>query len=231
LWRAVAEIAAQRGMKITSRVLHLDANSLRKWINKRAGQAQRPAEPKRVKRKYTRRKAAVIEAPATFLELLAPSPGSAASCIMEVESPRGGKLKCRKTQTRLYRGTWHPIQPVPSAAIASAAALRIALRFSSLGCRAIEAPASLLIDNSLSISFIKPEIQTDGLHPYEPSSHLTVGPPNFSVEQILKTGIIRADRTGTALAKNFGQAVRNLRPILKRLEVALALRSSLTLCL
>jgi hypothetical protein len=93
LWRAAAEIAAQRGMKITSRVLHLDTNSLRKWMDKQGGQAQRPAEPKRMKRKYTRRKAAVMETPATFLELLAPSPGSAAICIVEVESPRGGKLR------------------------------------------------------------------------------------------------------------------------------------------
>ncbi len=93
LWRAAAEIAAQRGMKITARVLHLDRNSLTKWMDKQAGQAQRQAEPKKAKRKYTRRKAAVMETPATFLELLAPSPGSAASCIVEVESPRGGKLR------------------------------------------------------------------------------------------------------------------------------------------
>ena len=93
LWRAAAEIAAQRGMKITARVLHLDTNSLTKWMDRKPGQAQRPAEPKKAKRKYTRRKAAVMETPATFLELLAPSPGSAASCIVEVESPRGGKLR------------------------------------------------------------------------------------------------------------------------------------------
>ena len=93
LWRAAAEIAAQRGMKITARVLHLDTNSLTKWMDRKPGQAQRPAEPKKAKRKYTRRKAAVMETPATFLELLAPSTGSAASCIVEVESPRGGKLR------------------------------------------------------------------------------------------------------------------------------------------
>jgi hypothetical protein len=80
-------------MKITSRVLHLDTNSLTKWMDKQAGKAQRPAEPKRAKRKYTRRKVAVMETPATFLELLAPSPCNAAICIVEVESPRGGKLR------------------------------------------------------------------------------------------------------------------------------------------
>ena len=93
LWRAAAEIAAQRGMNLTARVLRLDRNSLTKWMDKQAGQAPRPEEPKRAKRKYTRRKAAVMETPATFLELLAPSPGSTASCIVEVESPRGGKLR------------------------------------------------------------------------------------------------------------------------------------------
>src|SRR5665213_1952502 len=89
LWRAAAEIAARRGMKITARVLHLDTNSLKKWVSKQDG----AAEPKRAKRKYTKRKAAVVETPATFLELLAPSRGSSASCIVEVESPRGGKLR------------------------------------------------------------------------------------------------------------------------------------------
>ena len=93
LWRAAAETAARRGMKITARVLHLDTNSLKTWMDKQADQAQRPAEPKRAKRKYRKRKAAVVETPATFLELLAPSPASATSCIVEVESPRGGKLR------------------------------------------------------------------------------------------------------------------------------------------
>ena len=93
LWHGAAEIAAQRGVKVTARVLHLDTNSLTKWMDKQAGKGQRPAEPNRAKRKYTRRKAAVRETPATFLELLAPSPGSVASCIVEVESPRGGKLR------------------------------------------------------------------------------------------------------------------------------------------
>jgi len=72
LWRAAAEIAAQRGMNITACVLRLDTKSLTKWMAKQAGQAQGPAEPKRAKRKYTRRKVAVMETPATFLELLAP---------------------------------------------------------------------------------------------------------------------------------------------------------------
>jgi hypothetical protein len=90
LWRAAAEIAAQRGMKITSRLLHLDRNSLTKWMDKQAGETQRPAEPKRAKRKYTRRRAAVVETPATFLELLAPSAGSAASCIVEVAAASCG---------------------------------------------------------------------------------------------------------------------------------------------
>jgi transposase len=89
LWLAAAEIAGQRGTKIAARVLPLDTNSLKKWVDKQPG----AVEPKRAKRKYTRRKAAVIETPSTFLELLAPSPGSAASCIVEVESPRGGKLR------------------------------------------------------------------------------------------------------------------------------------------
>ena len=46
-----------------------------------------PGEPKPARKKH----AAI--APAAFVELLTPASGGAASCIVEVESPCGGKLR------------------------------------------------------------------------------------------------------------------------------------------
>jgi len=83
LWHAAAEMARRRGVNPVCRCLRLDANSLKKWLGERAGETQpKPA----------RKKQAAIT-PAAFVELLTPASGAAASCIVEVESPRGGKLR------------------------------------------------------------------------------------------------------------------------------------------
>ena len=84
LWRAAAEIADRRGMNLVCRRLRLDANSLKKWM----GRGVRGPG-----RKYTRRKRPAVAPPAAFVELLTPASGVAASCIIEVESQRGGKLR------------------------------------------------------------------------------------------------------------------------------------------
>jgi hypothetical protein len=90
LWRAAAEIAAQRGMKITARLLHLDRNSLTKWMDKEAGETQRPAEPKRAKRKYTRTRAAVMETPANVSGTAGSLSGQ---CCQLHRGSSGGKLR------------------------------------------------------------------------------------------------------------------------------------------
>lgn len=83
LWRAAAEIADRRGMNVVCRRLRLDANSLKKWMGRGViGPG----------RKYTRRKRPAIAPAAAFVELLRPASGVAESCIIEVESQRGGKL-------------------------------------------------------------------------------------------------------------------------------------------
>ncbi len=84
LWRAAAEIAERRGMSLVCRCLRLDANSLKKWM------ANGVSGPRR---KYARRKRSAMTPPATFMELLPPASSVAASCIIEVESQRGGKLR------------------------------------------------------------------------------------------------------------------------------------------
>jgi hypothetical protein len=79
LWHAAAEMAKRRGVNPVCRCMRLDANSLRKWLGERP--------PKLARKKHT------AIAPAAFVELLRPASGSAATCIVEVESPRGGKLR------------------------------------------------------------------------------------------------------------------------------------------
>ena len=85
LWRAAAELAERRGINLVCRCLRLDPNSLKKWMSKGASEAI----PKRGRRKST----ATAPPPATFVELLAPASGAGASCIVEVESERGAKLR------------------------------------------------------------------------------------------------------------------------------------------
>jgi hypothetical protein len=84
LWRAAAEIAGRRGMNLVCRCLRLDANSLKKWMGKGVS-GPRP--------KQARRKRLAMTPTASFMELLTPATGVAASCIIEVESQRGGKLR------------------------------------------------------------------------------------------------------------------------------------------
>jgi hypothetical protein len=83
LWRSAAEAAERRGMNLVCRCLRLDANSLKKWMGKGVSGS---------KPKYARKKRSTITTPA-FVELLAPATGAAVSCIIEVESQRGGKLR------------------------------------------------------------------------------------------------------------------------------------------
>ena len=84
LWRAAAEIAGRRGLNLVCRCLRLDSNSLKKWMGKRVN-GPRPTQ--------VRRKRSAMTPPATFMELLRPATSVAASCIVEVESQRGGKLR------------------------------------------------------------------------------------------------------------------------------------------
>ena len=83
LWRAAAEIARHRGMNVVCRSLRLDANSLKKWM----GQDSRPTKAKRKARKHN------AEAPAHFVELFTPAASGGSSCVVEVDSPSGGKLR------------------------------------------------------------------------------------------------------------------------------------------
>ena len=84
LWQAAAEIAGRRSMNVVCRSLRLDANSLKKWMGQ---QDSKPAKAKRKARRQT------TEAPAHFVELFTPAASGGSSCMVEVDSPRGGKLR------------------------------------------------------------------------------------------------------------------------------------------
>jgi hypothetical protein len=85
LWAAAAELAQREGLDTTARELDVDKPSLRKW----ADRFQPRRKPRRQRSPSKRRVSAV---PA-FVELLASGAGAATSCLVEVESRQGGKLR------------------------------------------------------------------------------------------------------------------------------------------
>ena len=86
LWAAAVELVQRDGIDATARVLDVDKPSLRKW----AGRLNPgPPQPTRGKSQLKERANAL---PA-FVELLASGSGTGTSCLVEVESPRGAKLR------------------------------------------------------------------------------------------------------------------------------------------
>jgi hypothetical protein len=88
LWAAAAKLARRDGIEAVSLALDVDRPSLRKWTNRFEPRTEaKPRKPRR--QRQPRREPA---APA-FVELLAGNTGATASCLVEVESPRGAKLR------------------------------------------------------------------------------------------------------------------------------------------
>jgi len=86
LWSAAVELAQRDGIDATAQALDVDKPSLRKW----AGRLN-PARPQPARRR-SQPKQKANDLPA-FVELLASGSGTARSCMVEVESPRGAKLR------------------------------------------------------------------------------------------------------------------------------------------
>jgi hypothetical protein len=84
LWAAAVELVQRDGIDATARALDVDKPSLRKW----AGRLN-PAGPQPARRK-SQAKQRTNALPA-FVELLASGTGT--SCLVEVESTRGAKLR------------------------------------------------------------------------------------------------------------------------------------------
>ncbi len=94
LWAAAAKLARRDGIEATARALDVDRPSLQKWTER-----FEPGSQVKVRKAPRQRQAGRNEnaAPA-FVELLAQTTGAAlhdktTSCLVEVESPRGGKLR------------------------------------------------------------------------------------------------------------------------------------------
>jgi transposase-like protein len=85
LWAAAVELAQRDGMDVTARALEVDKPSLRKWADR-----LRPQRQPRARRSPPKRRGKAVPA---FVELLASGCGATASCLIEVESPRGSKLR------------------------------------------------------------------------------------------------------------------------------------------
>jgi len=79
LWAAAAELVQRDGIDATARALDVDKPSLRKWADRL--QPQRQPRPRR---------ASALPA---FVELLASGSGTGTTCLVEVESPQGAKLR------------------------------------------------------------------------------------------------------------------------------------------
>src|ERR1700680_4240649 len=85
LWAAAAELVQRDGIDATAEALDVDKPSLRKWADRLQPQRQPRSRKSPPKRRAN-------GAPA-FVEVVASRAGPAASCLVEVESPRGGKLR------------------------------------------------------------------------------------------------------------------------------------------
>jgi hypothetical protein len=87
LWATAGKLARRDGVIATARALGLDRPSLQKWTDRLEPRAS--TKPHKIPRGRLSGKNA---APA-FVELLAASTGTATSCLVEVESTSGGKLR------------------------------------------------------------------------------------------------------------------------------------------
>ena len=87
LWATAAKLARRDGITATARVLGVDRPSLQKWTDR-----LQPRASTKSPRSARRHRQVGSGAPA-FVELLAASTGTATSCVVEVESASGGKLR------------------------------------------------------------------------------------------------------------------------------------------
>jgi hypothetical protein len=79
LWAAAAKLARRDGITATARALAVDLSSMKRWTER--------LEPRDKSRKPGK-----LPAPPAFVELLA-AQTAAMSCQVEMESPRGAKLR------------------------------------------------------------------------------------------------------------------------------------------
>jgi Na+-transporting NADH:ubiquinone oxidoreductase subunit NqrF len=87
LWATAAKLARRDGITATARTLGLDRPSLQKWTDRLEPRASRKPH------KNPRGSLSGKNAAPAFVELLAGGTGTATSCLVEVESTSGSKLR------------------------------------------------------------------------------------------------------------------------------------------
>lgn len=89
LWAAAAKLARRAGIEATALALDVDRPSLQKWTDRfEPGVQVKARKPPR-----QRRAGRTVGAAPAFVELLAQTTGAAPSCLVEVESQRGAKMR------------------------------------------------------------------------------------------------------------------------------------------
>ncbi len=89
LWAAAAKLARRDGIEATALALDVDQPSLQKWTDR----FEPGAQPRPRRQVRQRRAGRTVSAAPAFVELLAQTTGAAPSCLVEVESQRGAKLR------------------------------------------------------------------------------------------------------------------------------------------
>jgi len=87
LWAMAAKLARRDGITATARALAVDRPSLQRWTDR-----LEPGASIKARKSPHRQPKSGSGAPA-FVELLAASPATTNSCLVEVESRQGGKLR------------------------------------------------------------------------------------------------------------------------------------------
>jgi hypothetical protein len=87
LWGEAAQLARRDGIPATARALRVERPSLQKWTDR-----FQPRSSTKLRKSWRRQRPGGSGAPA-FVELLAASGGAATSCLVEVESQQGSKLR------------------------------------------------------------------------------------------------------------------------------------------
>ena len=89
LWAAAAKLVRRDGLEATALALDVDRPSLQKWTDR----FEPGAQPRPRRQVRQRRVGRTVSAAPAFVELLAQTTGAAPSCLVEVESQRGAKLR------------------------------------------------------------------------------------------------------------------------------------------
>ena len=89
LWAAAAKLARRDGIEATALALDVDRPSLQKWTDR----FEPGAQPRPRRQVRQRRADRTVSAAPAFVELLAQTTAAAPSCVVEVESQRGAKLR------------------------------------------------------------------------------------------------------------------------------------------